>query len=474
MALLVSCLLPISADAAHSSKHRSAGAAVPAFALGVDDSSFANATEAPEAIARSHEIHARYARVMVGWATIAPGGSTRPAGFNARNPSDPKYRWGRIDAEIQRLSAAGLTVYATVLGAPGWAQRGTPPPNSGAAPGAWNPNPSDFGDFARAVAERYSGVFVDPASGIRLPKVTTWQAWNEPNLPMFLAPSSPELYRSLLNAFYDGIKSAQPHASVVTAGLAPVKSSLPAAFPKIFAMKLLCLKPRRGWFVKNTRCAAKARFDIFSVHPYSLRAKPAQRAGITGNMFVADVVDIAQMLRAAGRARTVSPARKKPLWVTEFSWFTNPPNRSVGDRLAVSGQHTLAALFALWRAGVTQLTWFAVSDRSATVVPGGGFYDRAGHAKPARDALRFPFYAAQRGRSAYVWGRAPSLATARVVIERRTNRRWRRVLRLRPQHNGMFSVRFRLGDARRGQFRARQRGTRSLPMSSLGYGVAPF
>ena len=146
---------------------------------------------------------------------------------------------------------------------------------------------------------RYSGTWSDATSGGILPKVSIWQAWNEPNLPLFLAPSSPELYRGLLNSMYDEVKAVQPNATIVTAGLAPVKSSDPAAFPKQFAQQLLCLKPDNGWFEKDRNCPAPAKFDVLSLHPYSLRAKPSQRAAIPGNMFVADVNDLAQMLDAA-------------------------------------------------------------------------------------------------------------------------------------------------------------------------------
>lgn len=423
------------------------------FATGADDSGFNSAATADSTIAQAREVGAQYARVVVKWSEIAPAGAMRPAGFDARDPADPRYRWTAIDATIARLTAAGLTVYCVVYGAPEWAQRA---PHS--------PDASEFGSFGHALATRYSGLFADAWSGALLPRVRIWQAWNEPNLPIFLAPASPERYRGLLNAFYDEVKVVQPDSTIVAAGLAPVKSSKDAEYPKSFAADLLCVRPSGGWYAATKSCSKRAKFDVFSVHPYSLGAGPTQRAAIAGNMFVADVIDVAQMVRAATQLKTVRPAGRKGLWSTEFAWFTNPPSRSVGDPPRRAGARTLVALHELWRAGVSQVTWFAVSDNSSAIIGGGGLYDTAGNPKPTRDALSFPFYVAVSKRVGYVWGRAPMGATQPVRVERRGKRGFRTVLTFRPRGDGLFSLRFKLPTPGRATFRARQDQRTSLPL----------
>jgi hypothetical protein len=483
LAGVLACGLPADPAAAASARGHAQGRAhghaqAPArtssklngFQLGVDDSGFGSEQLAPTAIARSREIGAAYARAVIVWGSVAPVGAVRPAGFDARDPADPQYRWSAADALVKRLSASGMTPYVMILGAPRWAQQGTAPEDSGAGPGAWRPNAAEYGAFAHAAATRYNGTYPDPLTGAPLPRVKIWQAWNEPNLPLFLAPTSPELYRGLLNSFYDEVKAVQPDATVVSAGLAPVKSSEPAAFPKEFALRLLCLKPDNGWFGRDHACAAPARMDIFSVHPYSLRAKPLQRAAIDGNLFVADVVDIAQMVRAAVQLRAVLPAGPKPLWSTEFAWFTTPPNTGTGDSPDVAARRTLVALYTLWRAGLSQVTWFATSDNSAAIVKGGGFYYANDTPKPTRDALRFPFYVSQTRHKGYVWGRAPLGAARNVLIQRRGPKGYRTVLKLRPRADGLFSVGFRLKKTRTGLFRARQADRISLPLPSAGAG----
>lgn len=417
------------------------------FAMGTDDSGFADPALADTAISQTIGVGARYARLSIAWRDISPGGSARPAGFDAANPADPRYRWSATDAAIRHLTDAGLVVYPVVSGAPQWAD--TPR----------GPSAAEFAAFGRALALRYSGGFVDPFSGL-LPRVRVWQAWNEPNLPNFFSPVSPDAYRRLLNAFYDAVKAVQPDATVVAAGLAPVKSSAAAEFPKVFAERLLCIRAADGWYRARGGCEP-AKFDVFGVHPYSLKAAPTQRAAINGNMFVADVVDVAQMVRAAAQLRTIRPAGKKPLWATEFAWITNPPSDSVGDPPRKAGQRTLVALHELWSAGVSQVTWFAVSDNSRAMIRGGGLYDSAGNPKPTRDALRFPFYVATSGGVGYVWGRAPLGAARTARIERRTRHGFRSVLAFRPRSDGLFSLRFRTSRTR-AEFRARQGGRTSL------------
>lgn len=67
----------------------------------------------------------------------------------------------------------------TIYSAPDYAEGADRPAT--ATPGSWRPDPAAFGAFAEAVARRYSG-----ANG--LPRVRYFEAWNEPNLDVYLAP----------------------------------------------------------------------------------------------------------------------------------------------------------------------------------------------------------------------------------------------------------------------------------------------
>ena len=77
-------------------------------------------------------------------------------------------------------------------------------------------DPTDFKNFAQAVAERYSGRHPG------LPFVRFFGIWNESNLATFLRPQfdaagrivSPAIYARLAIAGYAGIKAANPQALV--------------------------------------------------------------------------------------------------------------------------------------------------------------------------------------------------------------------------------------------------------------------
>lgn len=464
-ALVLSALLVCAgfSGALATGKKKQTRTALPGLSTGIDDSGLASGSNA--ALARATAMRASYIRITARWNGIAPEGTTPPAGFDARNPADPNYKWASIDAQVRRAVEAGFTPYLTLFNAPRWAQDGKAPASASAGGGAWKPNPAAFGDFAHAAATRYSGSYADAIGGGILPRVSIWQAWNEPNLPLFLAPTSPELYRSLLNSMHDAVKAVQPRATIVTAGLAPVKSSLPAAFPKAFAERLLCVKPADGWFERDATCSDPAKFDVLGLHPYSLRARPTQRARIVGNMFVADVADLAQTLKAAQNVKSINPGSKS-LWVTEFAWFTTPANVSSGDPPALAARRTAIALYMLWRAGVSQVTWFSLSDNSEAIVKGGGLFDSAGRAKPTYFALRFPFFVRQQGRGLLVWGKAPAGSSKDISIKVLRNGEYRHVTTLRASSSGVFKRHLRIKSRRAGQYLADQDGERSPPLGS--------
>src|SRR5204863_1426434 len=137
-----------------------------------------------------------------------------------------------LDVALRAAKAAGLDPLLVPFVAPDRAE--APGRWRYATAGTWAPRPEALGDFATALARRYSGAFADPLlRGAALPAVRRWQAWNEPNLPQFLQPQwiaakgrwkaySPLRYRAMLNAFSAGIHAVQPTAAVATAGTAPL------------------------------------------------------------------------------------------------------------------------------------------------------------------------------------------------------------------------------------------------------------
>ena len=427
------------------------------------------------ALRRTRGARASFVRILSGWPSIA----TRrpPSRADARNPAWPGYRWQSLDAELSDVTAAGLVPVLSLTGAPGWAEGRNRPAVSPRAPaGTWKPSPARYRDFARALGRRYSGSFRDPGTGSLLPRVRYLQGWNEPNLARYLSPqwerrgrrfaaASPGHYRRLQNAFYDGVKAANPGATVITAGTAPFGdprvNGLRLA-PARFIRQLLCVRGRGRPVAR--RCP-KVRFNAFSHHPYSVGG-PTRRALNPDDVTVPDLRKLTRPLRAAQRRGTVRPRGRKALWVTELSWDSRPPDPR-GVPAARQARWLQGSFSVLQRQGVEAITWFHLRDEPRGegypfTFQSGVFFRgssiESDRPKPSLRAFRFPFTAYRSGARARLWGLAPR--RGRVVIEARRGGRWRVVKRLRARRGRGFKGRLRT--ARGTRLRARQGGEVSL------------
>jgi hypothetical protein len=410
-------------------------------------------------------------RLAYSWREVAAG--KPPTAAAAGDPSWSGYNWAPVDRAVREATGAGLRVLLSWTGAPDWAEGRGRPSVRRAPRGTWRPSATDYRHFARAVALRYSGRYRG------LPRVRYYQAWNEPNLSDFLTPQwtrrrgryvavSPELYRRLLNAFYAGVKSVHRSSYVVSAGTAPFAEPhkgarrMPAAY---FTREFLCVRGRER--PRPFRCpSSPARFDALAHHPYPIG--PPRRPAINlDDVVVPDIWKLTRPLRAAIRAGNVSPRRRKPVWATEISWDTRPPDPD-GIPVATQARYLEGAFYTLWRQGVEVVTWFLMRDevrgRGYPYTLQAGIYFRgatvdADRPKPSFRAFRFPFTAYRRRGVAQLWGLAPR--PGRVAIEIRSRGRWRRLLSLRARSADRLF--FRARRIRKGSvLRARQGSDTSL------------
>ena len=408
--------------------------------------------------ARSRAAGATAIRLQLSWREIAP--ATRPSGFDPTNPADPAYRWGMFDQLVEKAIGHGVTPFIGISDAPPWAERG-----SGGRPGTNRPDPVELGNFAEAAARRYSGGF----NG--LPRVHTWEVWNEPNGSFFLYPQlngnraiSPGIYRSMVNRFAAAVHRVHADNRVVAGALFPfslAKPTVQAVGPLRFMRALLCMTKRLR---PGRRCGGPVHFDIWSDHPYT-SGDPTHRAQDSDSVSIHELPKMRALLRAAVRfKRVVHNRRGVPFWVTEFSWDTNPPDPG-GVPQRLHGRWVAEALYRMWRAGVSLVTWFQLRDDVANGKPNSstfqsGLYNHCdgGMAcdtpKPALRAFEFPFVAFRSGqRRARVWGRLPPRVRGRVVVEQFSGGLWRAVGRARSNRRGIFARRVRLKG--RGSLRAR-------------------
>lgn len=403
-----------------------------------------------------------YVRVNMPWVGVA--GQTP---FNLSNPSDSHYRWARWDEAVRRAAAHHLQVLFMFYDAPAWAEGpGAPVGNPNVGTGAWEPSAALYGQFMHAVATRYSGSFPDPLRpGASLPRVENFELWNEPNLGGYVAgPNTVDEFRALLNAGYAAVKSVHSDNYVIAGALAPIApAGVYSVHPVIFAQRLLCLRRSGRHYARVSGCQSP-QFDALGVHPYSLAATPTKPANDSNDVLVPDTYKLRNLLRAAERLHTIG-GRRHPIWVTEWSWFTNPPQGQYGDPPAVAGRYVAYSLYEFWKDGVSLVFWQVLADVIGGPNPGGGLETTAGVPKPTMHAFGFPFIASVNRGKGYAWGRAPNSSRTRVFVEHRVRGKWRRVATVRTDRWGVLTAHFRAHG--NGTYRARTtHGSVSLPYFS--------
>jgi hypothetical protein len=411
-----------------------------------------------QSFGRTVAARAGLVRLNVFWSSVGASKPTDP-----RNPADPAYDWGTLDSSVADARERGLRVLLTVTSAPSWAEGEDRP--AGVSPGSWKPQPNAFGDFAHAVAERYSGDFMG------LPRVKDYQAWNEPNLDNHLSPQyeggnqfSAGHYKRMLNAFWSGIKGVHASNRVVTGGTGPYgdRPGGDRTRPLAFWRKVLCLKDRKR--LRPKRCPAKAKFDVLAHHPINTSGGPRRSAIHPDDASTPDVKHLRKILRKAEKAGRVSPRDRHPLWATEIWWESKPPDRC-GVRLRRHARYVAESLYLLWKQGVSTVVWLSLRDDPSQANECGrdqlqsGLELVNGKRKPAFEAFRFPFVTDRKSRTRLVaWGKSP--AAGRVVVERKRGKKWRRVKAIRAGEGNVFRTKLRIRG--RAKLRARVGGEASL------------
>ena len=198
-------------------------------------------------------------------------------------------RWGPVDAAVQAAQGHGLRILMTLEGpAPRWAQDPARDP-------AANGNPplkvSDFGAFVDQVAARYASV------------TSTWEVWNEPNIPHYLDPPTVDAYLPLLQTAFTSIRGSGSVAPVLTGG---TSSNLAGTRDLDFITELYA-------------SGANAYFDGISVHPYTFPQELSFTSGLG-----AIVTQVRQLMHEHGDDG-------KKIWITEFGQPTGDGPDAVSD-----------------------------------------------------------------------------------------------------------------------------------------------
>ncbi len=267
-------------------------------------------------------------RFMLNWGWVQPTGGT--------------YNWSGPDRLIGSLAAHGVRAVPAVWGNPGWVY-GAP-----ALPPLQRPKDAEaWRSFLKAAVARYGpgGAYWKAryhnqhgAHARPLP-IQSWQIWNEPNLKKYFAPQpSPPKYAQLLRVSHNAIKSADPGAQIVLAGM--------PGYGQINAWDFLSRLYRVG--------GVKPYFDAAAIHPY----------GRTVDQSGEEIKKVRAVMAAHGDQAT-------PLWITEIGWGSAPPDRFGINQGPQGQQELLGRAFKLILAkrrewNIQRLFWFHWRDpRSA-------------------------------------------------------------------------------------------------------------
>jgi hypothetical protein len=324
--------------------------------LGIFDDAQINYGNPDKVFAQLKQLRTQLIRVNLNWG--GPTGVAKRKPVNPMNPNDPAYDWSVYDRTVFFAQQSGMKVVFSILATPPWANGAkgiNVVPTSGL----------DLERFAVAAARRYSGSF-KTTDGRTIPPVRQWLAWNEPNNPAFLRPQFKKVngkdviqsaidYAKICNAIVKGVKKTTVGASKVACGVTGPRgnnnpnSSRPAVSPLPFlrAMK---------------KAGAKG-FDAYAHHPYygAPRETPSTPPppGIHGNAATAITLGnfnllVREVTRLYGNKR---------MWITEYGYQTNPPDRIFGVSFVNQARYLTEAYgIAKRNPRVDMFLWFLLRD----------------------------------------------------------------------------------------------------------------
>lgn len=201
------------------------------------------------------------------------------------------YLWTYLDAALTAVTNAGMQVLLVPDAVP-----------------PWQPTPALFAAFVTQLVTRYGP---GGTVGLQIP-VRHWEIWNEPNSLPSAPPnlSGPAGMYAYQQAAYNAIHAVDAGSTVISAGLLPVTSG----FGTTDAVTWLTQMYAAG--------TAPYPWDGVGFHPYSTTDAGAQEP-ITTQVWIAEMPSLYQVMVAHGDAA-------KPLWLTEYGFFTQPNGQANG------------------------------------------------------------------------------------------------------------------------------------------------
>ena len=298
--------------------------------------------------------------------------------------------WGAVDPILNGLRAHGISAVVTIWGTPRWA--------NGGRSANWAPTrAADFANFAAAAAKRYR-------------HVKKWLIWNEPNQRRWLRPTSARTYvTKLLNPAYRSMHNVSRGVKI-GAGVTAPRGAYKGVSPVDF--------------IRGMR-ASRAKLDAYAHHPYPLRRQETPNAGGCDHCTTITMATLDRLLREVKRAWG-----NKRIWLTEYGYQTNPPDRALGVSRALQARyHAEASRKVHATPRVDMLIHYLYMDEPSVARWQSGLMSISGAAKPARRAFSLPFtQVSRRGVRTVLWGQVrPGNGRQRYILQQFRGGKWRTV-----------------------------------------------
>jgi Glycosyl hydrolase catalytic core len=305
-------------------------------------------------------------RINIYWYRVA---KTRPT--DATDPADPAYDWGVYDRTAQYANQYKIKLLVTIWGTPHW--------ENGKTPRYAPKNPKDLQKFAYAAATRYSGTYLGD-DGRTLPAVRYWTAWNEPNQVFQLYPQYVKVrgkfitqsaidYVKICHAVYDGVHSTLLGAEKVACGVTAPRGNNIATGKRG--------SPDPMSFMRAVKKAGLKRFDAWAHHPYY--NKPSETPTSTGGPRSIELGSINKLI-----AQLTAFWGPKRVWLTEYGWQSNPPDKLQGVSLAKQAAYLKQSyLIARKNPRIDMFVWFLLKDERVLSGWQSGLMTASGKKKPA-------------------------------------------------------------------------------------------
>jgi hypothetical protein len=171
--------------------------------------------------------------------------------------------------------------------------------------------------------------------------------------------------------------------------------------------------------------AAHARMDAYAHNPYPLRPGETPSSGGCDHCTTITLATLPRLLTDVRRAF----GAHMRIWLTEYGYQTNPPDRALGVSYAAQARYVSeAALRAFEAPRVDLLIHYLVHDEPDVGRWQSGVYTIGGLAKPALQALRFPLAVRSRtGSRTVLWGQVRPGRTNTYRLLRFAGGRWNAV-----------------------------------------------